>query len=169
MSVNTNKFIKENLILSIFLIFLIVFLVWKLAPSRNNVSAKETEKVSVYEPGIVAPQPPSHTAPAPVKKTGAIEWCVRLDGSEGSHVPHLLGQGEDNGRGGFNWLSQSNATGSEDAGILPNGTFFVKESVLKQAGMISGADLKADVFGWRAVPMVLATINGERAYVVQPK
>ena len=166
MSANTNKFIKENSVLSVLIIVLVIFLVWKFAPSRSNVSAKETEKASVYEPGIMPSQ--NITPTTPVKTTG-IEWCVRLDGSEGSHVPHLLGQGEDNGRGGFNWLSQSNATGAEDAGILPNGTFFVKESVLKQAGMISTAELKADVFGWRAVPMVLATINGERAYVVQPK
>lgn len=156
-----NEIIKENWLPVLIAVALIVFAIIYFVKSD-----KSTEQLAPAPPQSFAPSPGFESpVSTPNRATGAIEWCARLDGSEGHHVPHLMGGGEDNGRGGKNWLSGKNANGSEEFGILDDGTYFVKASYLQEAGMTSFVDLKSAEFGWAAKRMVPAEINGQPAYI----
>ena len=156
-----NEIIKENWLPIAIVVGLIVFAILYFGKSD-----KSTEQLAPAPPTSFAPSPGfENPVSTPNRAAGSTEWCARLDGSEGHHVPHLMGGGEDNGRGGKNWLSTKTANGSEDFGILEDGTYFIKFSYLQEAGMTSFVDLKSAEFGWAAKRMEPAEINGQPAYV----
>ncbi len=170
---NTNQILKENWILAILVVALIVFLAVKFSPEKGE---KEYFKVETTENQVIrqAPETSIVRAVEPIKTTSPqtesteIRWVVRLDGSEGHHVPHLLGIGESNGIGGFDFVSRGVASVNDPYGRLKDGTYFIKEDLLLKAGLTSFAELKSAEFGWAPKKMVLAEIDGQRAYVYQP-
>lgn len=109
---------------------------------------------------------PQRTAPTP---QGTVTFCFRLDGRENGHLPALMGSAAGdvypNGLDGYNWSLAPVSTGQEAYGILTDGTIFAKEDFLRQYGMSSYVELKADRTGWQAVAMSRGMVNGEAAYV----
>ena len=107
-------------------------------------------------------------AVAPVA-AGMTTFCFRLDGREGGHLPALMGSlakdAYPNGLAGSNWSLSPSATGSEDYGVMADGTVFAKESFLKKYGMVTMVEIKSEITGWAAVAMTAQEIGGEAAYV----
>ena len=179
---STNQILKENWIaLSIFVI-LVVFAIVRFSSERESdpeytkveVTDETGNKGKVLRPAKEADiktkvSTPHLKEPVTTKSVAqAYYWAVRLDGSEGHHIPHLLGMGEPNGQGGYNFVSDSYASTDKPVGRTKNGVYFIKEDLVLKAGMTSYCELKSSEFGWVPKKMVLADIDGERAYVYQP-
>ena len=169
----TNQILKDNWILALIVVALIVFLAVKLSPDKDT--QQEYFKVETSENQIIRQAPETSIVRSVAPETSVtqntekeIRWVVRLDGSEGHHVPHLLGMGESNGVGGFDFVSRGVASVNDPYGRLEDGTYFIKEDLLTKAGLTSFAELKSAEFGWVPKKMVLAEIDGQRAYVYQP-
>ncbi|MDA3802292.1 MAG: hypothetical protein PF488_00105 [Patescibacteria group bacterium] len=181
-----NVIIRQNWIGVIILVALIVFAIIKLSPenekSSNEYTRVETSEVQTNEVKLV--QAPSNdvvraateqnisTNNSVDNNTGDYKeyrFVFRLDGSEGHHIPHLLGMGVLNKQGtGYDFLTKPNTTSDDDYGRLENGIYFIKETLIIKAGMTSFCELKSNEFGWIPKKMVLAEIDGERAYIYQP-
>lgn len=161
---NFSDFVRRNwlvLVLGLALAIVIVLLVSMLLRSHSNDSAvvSAPAPVTLVQPSGAAAQAPPST----------IVFCFRLDGQESRHLPALMGNGGSavypNGISGYNWALLPNSTGQEPYGLLADSTFFAKEAFLKQWGMNSYVELKAEMLGWAPTRMNLATVAGEPAYV----
>lgn len=113
----------------------------------------------------------TNQAPTSVQTSNAktYDLCLRLNRSNNMHLPALMGSqmqfAVDNGHTGYNWRLQTNASGKEDFGIMPNGTFFAKEAFLIKWGLSSGVEIKWDKTEWQPVELQKGTINGQPAYI----
>lgn len=169
---STNEIIKQNWILVALVVALIVFGIVSLKGDSKNVK-KDYQKIEISEAASgsiiqAVPEKSINVTPGVVStEANQYKWCVRLDGSEGHHLPHLLGLGESNNQGGFDFVTKLGSSSKDDFGRLDDGTYFIKESLLLKAGMTSYCELKSAEFGWLPKKMVLAEIDGQRAYVCQ--
>ncbi len=157
-----NANLKRVLPIVVVGIFALLFLVLYLV-QRNSNRADESY-VDVYNapPASVLPGNIGQAQAAPA---GSVLFCIRVDGRGDGHLPALIGGGANayaNGQpGGYNWGLLPNATGSEDYGVMPDGTVFIKKDFL-----INYMNSFAEFIGepaWVPIRMTEATVNGEAA------
>ncbi len=157
---NFWSFLRKNLFtafLALVIIALVVIILFR--PANNGVT-------SAPEAGSMITQPVLKSAPLPAN---SIIFCLQLDERQDGHLPALMGGGNDavaNLDGtGSNFALTATASGDEDYGILPDGTFFAKEAFLKKWGMVSAVDIKCDRTNWSPVTMTAGNVNGQAAYL----
>lgn len=165
---NTNDWIKKNSVLvGVIVVVLLIFVFFWWNGSSTNMETS-INKAWVEAP-IAAPNPVP--APAPAATAAIIEWCAQINGLQGGHLPHLLNMGTNTPGGGQNWFSSRNATGAEEAGILADGTYFIKKSVADQAAAVLGTSIvtfqvKTSENTWsQPKPGTLGTVAGEPAWI----
>ncbi len=159
---NLVVFVRQNWLVLLLAVGLVVMGILFVTRSNRtqNVAIQAAPEMMYQAPGVRAEAPPANT----------IEYCFRLDGNEGGHIPHLIigrmpEKAYSNGISGYNWAMLPNSTGSENYGIMPDGTIFIKEAFARDCGMQSFIELKSDATGWQPAAMTLSSVNGEPAYV----
>jgi hypothetical protein len=114
-------------------------------------------------------QPGSSSAGQAALPANTIIFCLQFDGRQDGHLPALMGGSPDAvlnmDKTGSNWALTPTATGDEDYGILPNGTFFAKEEFLKKWAIFSSVAIKCDRTNWQPKEMTLSTIGGKPARI----
>ncbi len=159
---NALSLLKEKWFTVFLVIVIVALIVIVLFRPNNNGVASAPEAGSLV-------QQPGQLNQAAIVPAGTTTFCFRLDGREDGHLPALMGSAAQNaypnGLNGSNWSLPSNATGSEPYGIMPNGTIFAKVTFLKEYGMVSFCELKADRTSWQAEKGTEETIDGEEAIV----
>lgn len=179
---NTNQWIKDNSILvavvgAIVLIFL--FFWWnEKSGDSNQVNSTwleaptETSTEALVETTVAIDPSTSTTAPASsAPAAGNIEWCAQINQLSGGHLPHLLNLGTNTAQGGQNWFSSRTAAGTEDWGILSDGTYFIKKSIADKAAAqlgtsITSFQVKTSENNWSVPkPGVLGTVAGQPAWI----
>lgn len=180
---DSNKWIRENSILSIVIgIVLITLFIYLLfgrsaqkvvttSDSRESSFFQGSNLISEASPevvnGLPLAEPPAATANTNSSEQ-VIEWCVLIDGV--NHIPDFIGQGEDNKIGGTNWHSLGNddpknpyGTVYEDGKLI----FFVKKTYLDQHRLtINNPQVKSNYIGWsRTGTMDWVNFAGEPALV----
>jgi len=154
-----TNFLKKNW-LSPVLFIAVVYLAFNYSRQRSP----ENDVVMAAEIGTMI-QPQLTAAAVP---SGTTTFCFRLDGREDMHLPALMGNEAQsiypNGLSGYNWSLTPSSSGTEDYGVLPDGTIFAKKAFLDKWGMTAYVEIKSDKGGWQPIKMNQVTIDGEEAY-----
>ncbi len=155
-------FVKKSWLVLLLAVALLVMAIMYF--SRNS----ETVSNDVMNAPAPAALLQSNTGLAEAAPSGSVLFCIRLDGRQNGHLPALIGGGPDaygNGHpAGFNWGLMPTATGSEDYGVMPDGTVFCKVSFLTANGMTQFAEYIGNP-AWVPIKMSEANIDGQPALV----
>jgi hypothetical protein len=168
---NANQWFKENSLLVIFLavVLIISFLFWQHERSTSMETSVNKAWVETPAPEMA---PVTIASPAPVSAaTGTIEWCAQINQLPGGHLPHLLNLGVNTPQGGQNWYSNLNSSGTENWGILNDGSYFIKKTIADQAAAQLGVGItifqvKTSENNWSSPKTgTLGMVNGQEAWI----
>lgn len=141
---------RKNFSVYLAWIFFLAFVIYVGVDMFSNQKNKDTEPANLS----FAPTLQATAAQAPLNTTVI---SVRLDGRGDGHLPELLpnemSEAYPNGVGGYNWALPHTATGEEARGITADGIFFIKESLLLEAGMSEYAEIMCDATAWSPAPL----------------
>lgn len=174
---NTNQLIKDNSILVtvvgvVALVFLFFWWNGKSDTTQADSAWLETPvtEIAASEP-ITTATPTTELSASSAPAVGNIEWCAQINQLSGGHLPHLLNLGTNTAQGGQNWFSSRTAAGTEDWGVLSDGTYFIKKSIADKAAAqlgtsITSFQVKTSENNWSVPkPGVLGTVAGQPAWI----
>ncbi len=174
---DTNKFFIKNWIMLalILLFFVLLYLMFgrnnQKQASVNHPFSIESHQPQVFEPAEVPNQAPTtaFSSTETVVSGADVEiWCAMGDGNGNMHIPHLLNDGIDNGRGGQNFHSVISDKIEGSHGVVRHEgrlVYYVSEDYARSAGITHSLTLKAKSLGWVELPMKLKAHGNKRYYV----
>lgn len=179
---NSNKWIRENSILSIVIgiVLIALFIYFAFGGKTTATTSSDSRESSFFSSSdesfstegqaVISDVSPEEINPANVAiSQKPYRWCVMFNDNGNMHVPDLFGQGVPNKYGGADWHDMATSDGKGQQGIInEDGSliFFIKKAYLTQNGLteISSALMKSEL-NWKGVPMSWANVAGEPALI----